>query len=253
MQGVLARALCMGHGEFHYPGLWSVVDSAMTVLRPHPDCSLLLPQHTCQLTGRNAAIKHRRPLKSRLIVAQSGENTSGQPSRAEALDRIRKATEYKTEPTAKSGQAGDDRERLDEQVSPFASIAAAREEESFTAALAERQQRAPGDTAASSEPSMPVPQPTNQLQRTASGQSLREAAMRRIADARRYVDSKSTSSQPGTSAPPALLQPMSQPAEGSAATEWGRSGAGSSQQVCLLDNDQQYQLPLSPCGCWLQA
>ena len=131
----------------------------------------------------------------------------------------------------------DDEQRLNERVSSFAESAAASEEQAFTAALTDMQQAASaqGDRATRPPPprrSSGAPQPFK------SGQDLREAAMRRIAEARRYAGDKGGTRPPAVQASPAQASAPPQPGSApdatlgaSSAVEWGQSGVDTSQQV----------------------
>ena len=139
-------------------------------------------------------------------------------------------------------QQGDaDRGHLDSQVETFAQQAAAAEEARFTAALSAAEEHRK-DTAAgldaSSQPDRPRPQ--NAAPRSSSAQSMREAALAKIAKARQYV-----AAQADASAAAAADSPLPSADSNSAApvqstfldntpvrsTEWGRSAAGTSKQV----------------------
>ena len=125
----------------------------------------------------------------------------------------------------------------------FAQQTAAAEEAQFTAALADAKEhsRSQADSQnASSEPPRRAPQ--NAAYRSSSAQSMREAALAKLAKARKYVAANedalslsqrglTLSSQPE---PGAVAQPQSATASPIQAAEWGKSAAGSSQQVLAL-------------------
>ena len=138
-------------------------------------------------------------------------------------------------------QQGDaDRGHLDSQVETFAQQAAAAEEARFTAALSaaeEHRKDAAAGSDASSQPDKPKPQKA--APRSSSAQSMREAALAKIAKARQYVaaqadasataaDSPLTSADSNSAAP---AQPISLDNTPVRSTEWGRSAAGTSKQV----------------------
>ena len=162
-----------------------------------------------------------RPAKLRRTAAQSQD---GQSSRAEMLDRMRRAKKYQQKPAEESALISE---------LPIAASNAARDEEIFTAALAEQQQASAAEERAGGvqpqRPSVPLPQ------KSVTGEGLRDAAMRRIAAARRYAADRNAAGP--------VPQQQSRPAAGAAesssvnagvgsSVEWGSSGMGSAQEVC---------------------
>lgn len=127
-----------------------------------------------------------------------------------------------------SAQDKEDRKRLDEQVDSFADAAAAKEEDVFTAALAETQRVSSSAEDASS--SSPGPQQPASVKAATDGVSLRQAAMRRIEAARKYAASRSTTpiSPPADTPVSGPLQPT---LPDDAPVEWGKSGVGSEKEV----------------------
>ena len=205
----------------------------------------MLPHHhTCTLTlfhtrlARKHRSSHHRHYRAGRIPAQSSEDRQPQPSHAEFEDREWKADDYITQAPEASPlpiTEVDAEQRLNEQVRSFAASAAASEEQAFTAALTDMQQQ--GTRA--SQPPLPW-RPTAPPQPSKSGQDLREAAMRRITEARKYVGAKGAN-PPATQASPAQAKAPSQQGSApgdtlstSSVTEWGQSSMGTSEKVSLL-------------------
>ena len=139
-------------------------------------------------------------------------------------------------------QQGDaDRGHLDSQVETFAQQAAAAEEARFTAALSAAEEHRKDTAAGSDASSQPDrPRPQNAAPRSSSAQSMREAALAKIAKARQYVAAQADASAAAADSPlpsadsnsAAPVQSMSLDDTPVRSSEWGRSvSAGTSRQV----------------------
>ena len=138
-------------------------------------------------------------------------------------------------------QQGDaDRGHLDSQVETFAQQAAAAEEARFTAALSAAEEHRKDTAAGSDASSQPDrPRPQNAAPRSSSAQSMREAALAKIAKARQYVAAQADASAAAADSPlpsadsnsAAPVQSMSLDDTPVRSTEWGRRAAGTSKQV----------------------
>lgn len=137
-------------------------------------------------------------------------------------------------------RSNEETHRLNDQVEAFAKEAAAAEEARFTAALAEAQEHASShtdDPDASSRPPRPVPQ--NAAPRSSSAQSMREAALAKLAKARQYVKTRGdvTAPREGASATTsqhssaAAMQSQSGNTTPVIAAAWGKGAIELSKQV----------------------
>ena len=213
-----------------------MVASGYTILPHRNACLLTRSQRKLVRTRRPS---HDRHCRTSRIPAQSSEDRQPGPSEVLGREPEAKAQASKAPPRPLNEQLDDDEQRLDDQVSSFAVTAAASEEQAFIAALTDMQQQASAKGAGIPQPPPPrrataPPQPSK------SGQDLREAAMRRIAEARKYVGAKGAG-LPAMQASPAQAAELQQQASSpddtlsrSSAAEWGRSTTGTSAQVLTL-------------------
>ena len=142
-----------------------------------------------------------------------------------------------------SATSSQNRNDLDQQVDAFAKQTAAAEEAQYIAALADAQEQGrkqAGESSASSQPARPAPQ--NKAPRSTSAQSMREAALAKLAKARQCVAAKA---DPAAEAAGGVLntlppgstveQPPSVSLPTVKAAGWGKSAAGSSQEVLFFE------------------
>lgn len=210
-----------------------MVASAYSIL-PQPNACT--STHVQSRLARKHLPCHDRQRRTSRILATPSEDRPSQFPEADGVGRIWKAAKgdnaQAPEAVPPVTELDRDAQRLNDQVSSFAASAAASEEQAFTAALTDMQQQ--GESTAQAPPPRPPfapPQPPK------SGQDLREAAMRRIAEARKYVGATGARSlgmqaRPAqASAPPRQGSALDAPPHTSAAVEWGQSGVGTSEQV----------------------